>query len=381
MSMPGPSLERPSIFTNKVSRWFFAACIIFVIYLAYRLVEPYLVPIFLAVVVVVVAGPLYNLFLRLVGHRSALASGLTCLLLTFIIVLPFFLLLGVITSQALDLYNTVSQMLSGDRLEKVFDEGMGRLAPYMDHLERTLGFSQNDALKQVGEAVREVSNLLYANLASLVKGFTNVVIGFALLLFVAFYLFMDGGEMADQALALSPLPPELNNRMRDDILASLRATLRGTVVLSVLQGLAGGVGFWVFGVPNALFWGTVMVFASVVPLVGTALVWLPAGIYLLILGNTGQAVGVMVWSQAAALVCDNILRPRLLGGKGGVHPLLTFFSVLGGLSLFGMVGLILGPLVLAILLSLVDVYRRYFLEPPPAPGEAACPPPPEEPEE
>jgi predicted PurR-regulated permease PerM len=99
-----------------------------------------------------------------------------------------------------------------------------------------------------------------------------VVIGFALLLFVAFYLFMDGGEMADKAFALSPLPPQLNQRMREDILSSLRSTLKGTVVLSLIQGLAAGLGFWVFGVPNALFWGTVMIFSSVVPLVGTALV-------------------------------------------------------------------------------------------------------------
>ncbi|MFH1033653.1 MAG: AI-2E family transporter [Pseudomonadota bacterium] len=357
--------ERPTIFTNKVSRWFFAVSFLFVIYLAYRLVEPFLIPIFMAVVLVVVAGPFYNLILGWVGGRRALASGLTCLILSSLVALPFFLLVGVITSQALDLYTTVSHMLSGDQLEKVFQEGLGRLAPYMDKLEETLGFDQSDALKQAGELVRQVSNLLYANLASLVRGFTSVVIGFALLLFVSFYLFMDGGEMADKAFSLSPLPRQLNQRVRDDILASLRSTLKGTVVLSMIQGLAAGVGFWVFGVPNALFWGTVMVFSSVVPLIGTALVWLPAGIYLLVLGETGQAVGVMIWCEIAALVCDNILRPKLLGGQGNVHPLLTFFSVLGGLSLFGMVGLILGPLLLAIMLSLLDVYQRYFLEPVP----------------
>jgi predicted PurR-regulated permease PerM len=357
--------ERPTIFTNKVGRWFFAVCFLFVIYLAYRLVEPYLIPIFMAVVLVVVAGPLYSLVLKWVGGRRALASGLTCLTLSILIALPFFLLVGVITSQALDLYNTVSHLLSGDQLEKIFQAGLGRLTPYMDQLEKTLGFDQSDLLKQAGELVRQVSNLLYANLASLVKGLTSAVLGFALLLFVSFYLFMDGDQMADRAFSLSPLPAQLNQRMRDDILASLRSTLKGTVVLSMIQGLAAGLGFWVFGVPNALFWGTVMVFSSVVPLIGTALVWLPAGIYLLVLGETGQGLGVMVWCEIAALICDNLLRPRLLGGKGDVHPLLTFFSVLGGLSLFGMVGLILGPLLLAITLSLLDVYQRYFLEPAP----------------
>jgi predicted PurR-regulated permease PerM len=350
-------------FTTTWSRWFFAACILYVLYLAYRLVEPYLVPIFLAVVLVVVAGPLYDLLLRWLGQRRALASAVSCLIIFVILVLPFFFMAGVITAQALDLYNTVSHQLSTAQLQKLFDEGLGRLDPYLDYLRQHLGFDQAAVVKHVGEWVKEVSNLLYSNLASLVKGFTNVLISFVLILFVTFYLFMDGHRMGERLLALSPLPIELNQRIRDDFLASLRSTLKGTVVLAFIQGLGCGLGFWVFGVPNAPFWGTVMVFASVVPLVGTALVWVPACVYLLVLGHWGQAIGVGVWSLVVGTISDNFLRPRLLGGSGSIHPLLTFFSVLGGLAAFGMVGLILGPLVLAMLLSLVDVYQRYFLTP------------------
>ncbi len=348
-------------FSNPWSRWFFTACILFVLYLSYKLVEPYLIPIFLAVVLVVVAGPLYDLVLRLVGRRPSLAAGLTCLVLTVAIALPFFLLLGMLTSQALQLYTTVSHMLTSDELQRNFREGLGNLAPVLAKLHDSFGVSQADVLAQVGRWVQSVSNFLYANLTGLLRGFTNLVIGFALVLFVTFYLLMDGSEMAEKALALSPLPPETNQRIKRDILHSLRTTLKGTVVLALIQGIAGGVGFGIFGVPNALFWGTVMVFASVVPLVGTALVWAPGGIYLLVTGNPVQGVGVMVWCLAAGLICDNLLRPRLIGRGSNLHPLLTFFSVLGGLSLFGVVGLILGPLVLAVLLSLLDVYQRYFL--------------------
>jgi len=348
-------------FSNPWSRWFFTACILFVLYLSYKLVEPYLIPIFLAVVLVVVAGPLYDFVLRLVGGRPSLAAGLTCLVLTVAIALPFFLLLGMLTSQAFQLYTTVSHMLMSDELQRNFSQGLGRLAPVLAKLHDSFGLSQADVLAQVGRWVQSVSNFLYANLTGLLRGFTNLVIGFALVLFVTFYLLMDGSEMAEKALALSPLPPETNQRIKRDILHSLRTTLKGTVVLALIQGIAGGVGFGIFGVPNALFWGTVMVFASVVPLVGTALVWAPGGIYLLVTGNPVQGVGVMVWCLAAGLICDNLLRPRLIGRGSNLHPLLTFFSVLGGLSLFGVVGLILGPLVLAVLLSLLDVYQRYFL--------------------
>jgi predicted PurR-regulated permease PerM len=192
-----PAMTTSQPFDTSVSRWFFAVCILFVLYLAYRLAEPFLLPIFLAVVVAVVAEPLYSRLLKILGKRRGLASGLTCLLLGVIIVLPFFFMVGVITSQALDLYNSVSQLLKDDKLEKVFHEGLGQLTPYLERLSPSLGLEKTQVLQQAGELVRQVSNLLYSNLTGLVKGVTNVLIGFAEVLFVAFYLFMDGPVMAD----------------------------------------------------------------------------------------------------------------------------------------------------------------------------------------
>ena len=350
-------------FTSPWSRWFFAAFFLLALFLCYKLVEPFLTTIFLAVVMVVVSAPLYQYILRFCKGRRALASGITCFLLIVIIAIPFFFIAGMITSQALDLYNTVSGMLTSGQLQKVFDDTLGHWAPYFEALKNHFGVGQEDFLKEVGEIIRKISAFLYQNLASFLRGITNILIGFALMLFVTFYLLIDGSELADKGLALSPLPPHLNRRIREDFLRSLRATLKGTVVLALIQGIAGGAGFWVFGIPNALFWGTVMTFASVVPLVGTTLVWLPGGLYLMANDHTWPAAGMMIWCLIAGLTCDNILRPRLIRGEAQVHPLLTFFSVLGGLSLFGIVGLILGPLVLAVLLSLLAIYQDYFLIP------------------
>lgn len=367
----------PQPFDNPWTRWFFAGCILFVLYLIYLLVQPFLIPLFMAVVLVVVAGPSYSWFNRKLGGRSYLASGITCLLLIVIIAVPFFFIAGVLASQALDLYTTMSQMLSSQELHATFNRGLGRLQPLLDELQRNFGISQHNMLSEVGNWVRDVSSVLYRNLTGLLRGVTNLVIGFVLVLFVTFYLLMDGAEMANKAIALSPLPDQMNSQIKRDILESIQATLRGSLVLALIHGAAGGLGFWIFGVPLALFWGTVMVFASVVPLVGTALVWLPAGIYLMILGSTGQAIGVMIWCLATALIGDNILRPRLVGGKTNLHPLLTFFSILGGLSVFGMVGLVLGPLILALAISLIKVYQSYILDisrkGSPAPGPAAAP--------
>jgi predicted PurR-regulated permease PerM len=326
---PSPQPSPPQApFTNKWSRWFFIISILFVLYLAYQLMQPFLVQVFLAVVLVVVAMPLYEATLRLMGDHRTLASAITCLLLILIFAIPFFFVISLLTGQALDLYTTVSKLLASDKLESTFASGLGRLGPIIDQIQDKLGISHADVLQQVGNLVRKVSSLLYENFTGLLKGVTNLIIGVALVLFVTFYLFMDGANMAAKMLALSPLPREMNSQILNDMLRTLRATLKGSVVLAFINGTVSGLGFFVFGVPNALFWGTVMVFASVVPIVGTALVWVPGGVYLIIMGDYGQASGVMIWCLVVSVICDNWLRPKLIGGQADLHPLLTFFAIL-----------------------------------------------------
>ena len=363
-------------FPTATSRWFFGICTLLILYVGYLLVQPFLMPIFLAVVVAVMGWPMHQLVLRLLGHkRQALSAAISVLLFALIIVLPLYFMLGVITSQALDLADTVNQMIKSGELQKTVQQGLGLLNPLLERVQDLLHMQKTDLLTQMGEFLGRVSSFLYANLAGLLRGVTNLVVDFFLMLIVVFYLLIDGRHAVDRLLALSPMPTSLNNQIKDEVLSTMRVTLTGTVVLALLQGFLGGVGFWIFGVPNSPFWGTLMVFSSVVPIVGTAMVWVPGGLFLLLTGHTGPAAGMMAWCLVAALVCDNILRPKLIGGLGGLHPLLVFFSVLGGLLLFGVIGLVLGPMVLALLLSLLEVYRLHFViheddTPPAQAGEA-----------
>ncbi|BEQ15232.1 AI-2E family transporter [Desulfoferula mesophila] len=365
-------------FATAISRWFFGISTLLMLYLGYLLIQPFLMPIFLAVVLVVVGWPLHMGVLRLVGpKRQHLAAAVTVFVFTVIIVMPLYFIVGIISEQALGLYNTVSNMVQGGGLQESLKHGMDLLNPFFDKLNETMGISKAEVFTQVGELVRRVSNLLYSNLTGLLRGITNLVIDFFLMLLVAFYLFIDGRRAADRLLSLSPMPSSLNHKIRDEVLGTMRATLTGTVVMSLLQGILGGVGFWIFGVPNSPFWGTVMVFASVVPIFGTAVVWVPGGLFLLLSGMTQAGVGVMIWCLVAALVCDNLIKPKLLGNVTHLHPLMIFFAVLGGLLLFGVVGLVLGPMVLALMLSLLEVYRLHFV--PEDSDLAHCSDPPEEP--
>ncbi len=350
-------------FTSIVSKLFFAACIIFVLYLTYQLLEPFIIPIFLALIATVVSLPLYRVFLHGCKRNKIIASILTCLVLTLIVVIPFLLIAAIITNQALSLYSYISGLILNNQLEGTLKQLMDYIAPLWEALQKTVGVSQQEVASQLGDFVGKASNFLYVNVLSLVRGFGSLILNFVLILFITFYLLMDGRRMGAKLMTLSPLPSHLNTSIATDVLRSLRTTMKGTLLLATLQGVAGGLGFWLAGVPNSPFWGTLMVFASVVPIVGIALVWVPAVIYLLLMGDTAAPVLLGAWCLLVGLSCDNILRPKLLGRERGIHPLLTFFSVLGGLSLYGMVGLFIGPLILAVLISLLEVYERYFLNP------------------
>ncbi len=341
-------------------RWFFALTTLFVLYLSWVLIRPFLIPVFLAVVLTLAGRPVYEFLLKYIP-RPAIASALTCLVLVGIIVVPFILVAGMLTTQAMELYVSIGKQMKAGMLEQTIYEGLGRLGPVLKELKNYLGLSRADVLKELGELLRRISEFIYSSLGGIIRGLGSMVGGFVLMMFVTYYLLVDGHRLVERVCELSPMPYEVNLQIREVLASSLKSTLRGSVLLALIHGALGGIGMWIFGVPHALFWATVMVFASVVPVVGTALVWVPAGAYMIMVGELGAGIGMMIWCLMAAIVGDNFLRPRLIGSGTGLHPLLTFFAILGGIASFGLVGLLVGPMVLALLLALLEIYQGSFL--------------------
>jgi predicted PurR-regulated permease PerM len=351
----------PQPFQSTISRAFFIICSVFVLYLCYLLLEPFLIPIFLAAIVTVVSLPLYRRILKISNNYKIIASLLTCLLLAVIMLIPILLIAGIMTNQAMSMYTYISELIANNQVEDTMRELLGYVSPLWKTLHNTFGISEEMVVSQLGDILSRTSQFIYTNAMLLVRGFTSLLINFILILFITFYLLMDGRHISLKLMSLSPLPQEINIGIGKDMLITLRTAIKGTFCLALLQGCLDGLGFWIFGVPNSLFWGALVIFASMVPIVGAALVWLPASFYLLVTNHPTPALIIFLWGLIVGLVCDNILRPKILGAGRGIHPLLTFFSVLGGLYLFGMVGLFIGPLILAVLLSLLDVYQRSFL--------------------
>jgi predicted PurR-regulated permease PerM len=180
------------------------------------------------------------------------------------------------------------------------------------------------------------------------------------MLYAMFFFLAGGREMLDRPLSYVPLPEAHKELMLDKFVSVARATLKGTFVVGIVQGGLAGLAFAVVGIQGATFWGTLMVVLSVVPGIGTALIWVPAVIYLFAVGKTASAIGLALWCGAVVGTVDNFLRPKLVGADTKMPDLLILLSTFGGLSLFGAVGLILGPIVAALFIAAWQIYGEAF---------------------
>jgi predicted PurR-regulated permease PerM len=355
------------LFESPLARWFFAALFLSICYVSFRLIQPYLVEIFLAFVLYAVGRPVYGVILRLVKSRM-LASVLTCLVLIALILIPVASMVGIVVNQALEIYSRISQVIGLNQFTHFFSVDHSWLGDWvwaqqiLDRLESWFGLDQAKVINFLAQTGGQVAQFVYSNLLKIVGQISSLVFGSILILFISFYLFIDGERLMNGLAELSPMGTEFGKEIIRGIIRTIQVTMRGTILLALFQGIMGGIVFWIFGQPGPAFWGAIMVVASVIPVVGTAIVYVPVGLFLFLTGSPITAVGLVATSLAASMTGDYVIRPRLLAGQVDLHPLMVFFAVVGGLQLFGVLGLILGPLILSFLLSLIEIYRRHFLE-------------------
>ncbi len=362
---PAPRLSGASEvnFPSQFARLFFGVITLIVLYYSYELIKPYLIDIFLALVLFLTAKPLHRGLTRLLWGQRALASALTCFFLAVLILLPFFALVSIIANQALEFSSWVRQELQSDQLWQWVSVKTDAIKEYLLHLKLPLPPEQIKLDNLIRSLLTKASGFVYDNAVGLLKGFTSFFIDLLIVLFIAFFMFLQGDDFIREIKKLSPLDPVHNEEILGEMEATIKATLWGTVVVAFVQGILGGVGFLLFGVPKAAFWGTVMIPASVIPLVGNAIIWFPGCIYLFFQGSVAKSLGLFFWCLVLISSIDNVLKPWLMKGARSTPAIFILFSILGGLSYFGMIGFILGPLILSFLLSLLNIYRKTILTP------------------
>jgi len=301
--------------------------------------------------------PLYRRFLTATGGRSTVASMLTLLITLIAILLPLILLLGLVAEQAIAIAQELKPWIE-QRLQNPSAHQMSLPAwfPFAEDLKPY----QGEIMTKAAELARKAGEFFGASLIKLTEGTAVFFLYLFIMLYAMFYFLVDGPALIKTAMSFFPLSRSDKGKMVQVGLSVSRATIKGTLVIGVIQGALGGFGFAVAGLENYVFWAAVMAVLSVLPGIGAALVWVPVVAYLMMTGQTSAGVGLLLWCALVVGSVDNFLRPVLVGRDTEMPDLLILLSTLGGISFFGASGLVLGPMLAALLITVLAIYNRVF---------------------
>ena len=342
----------------SVQRWSLLILVLFISALFLAMIRQFLMAIFLAGLFAALAHPLYRRLLTWLRGRRALASIATLCIITTMILLPLSGLVGIITAQAIQVGQTVKPWIQRQLNEPdTISQFVDRL-PFSEHIKPY----RTDILKKAGEIVVKTSGFLIDGLSAATVGTVHLIVMTMTMLYTMFFFLMDGNQLLMRMLYYLPLNSDDEQMILDKFTSVARATLKGTVVIGVLQGALAGLAFAVVGVPNAVFWSAIMAILSIIPGVGTALVWGPAALILALNGQLLGAIGLSLFCAAVVGALDNVLRPILVGKDTQMHELMIFFATLGGILMFGIVGLMLGPIIAALFTAIWELYGLAFQE-------------------
>lgn len=332
------------------------------IYLLYRILSPFLPSIIWAILLAIIFYPLFQKLQYLLKKRGILSAMIMTLLVLIVIVLPFTLLLTSLAGEVVDVYHRVEEIIKTGQLQAYWEK-MKELPIakwILIKLGQQIDLSQTDPLPLLLKNLKQISTFILNQTTTLVKGFSTFVAGFFFMLLSLYYLFKDGSRFFKGLKEIIPLPSRERDLLIQRFKDMIYATIYGGILIAMIQGFLGGLSFWALGLPSPIFWGTAMALLSFIPIGGTALIWVPAVILLLIGGAFIKGfillgVGVLVISMV-----DNLLRPFFISTQTNIHPLLLFFSVLGGIQAFGLIGLVAGPLIATLFLTLIEIYIQGF---------------------
>ncbi len=322
------------------------------------MIRSFLMTILLAAIFAGLAMPIFNRFQNLFGRRRSLSAGLTLLVFLLIVMLPMIGLVAIVASQALALSGTAIPLIRGQLRNPAAVNGMLSSLPFYHDIE-----SYSDLiLQKAAEYIGRLGTMLFNGVSSFTYAAIYDLLLFFIFCYTMFFLLKDGRHLLERLLAALPLDEAIQQRLLGRFLSVTRATIKGTLVIAVLQGSLAGLAFQVVGIQSAVFWGTVMAVLSLIPLVGSPIVWIPAAIVLASSGQYLQAGGLVLFCSLVVGQIDNILRPILVGRDTRMHELFIFFGTLGGIGMFGAFGLIIGPVIAALFVTVWQIYTETFHE-------------------
>lgn len=334
------------------------------LYGAYRVMAPYVHVLIVAAVIASLSAPLYGWFLRRLKGRENLAALSTVATVGLLVVAPLAGFAVALASKAQRSFVAVQEWIASGKLKALLEsEQLARLTASAP-AQKALAFRETylpeldkaSVLQKGAEFAGVAANAVGSNVGSLVGNLLGLVVSFMLVLFTTFYFLRDGRKILSFVMKVSPMSEEHEARLLKRAQDVSRSAIVGTGLTAAAQAVLGMVGFAIAGI-EWFFWGVMLGVASLIPVVGTALVWIPATIFLLATGHVGMAIFLAIYCIAVVGSADNFLRPFLMEGDTGLSSLMVFFSILGGIQLFGLIGVLYGPLIFGLCAVLLYIYE------------------------
>ncbi|MFC1750866.1 AI-2E family transporter [Pseudomonadota bacterium] len=359
--------EGNGIVIKNFSGYFLIACLVITAIFLLQVFSPFLTILLLATILATAFRPLYKRIANAFKKRDGLASLTTCFLISVLIIVPLTIFILALGKQSFDTYIFIQQQVQSGSLDYLiaWEEGAiiyDALNWISQQLDGVIDLESIDLKESIIGTAQGIASFLAIQSSVILKGFGWFMIGFFIMLFSMYYLFKDGKAITDYLARISPLPEKYEHELFKKFKKISMATLYGIFLTSIVQGMLGGIGFAIAGIPNALFWGTAMAVFSLVPVVGTGIIWLPAGLILLVSGQIWQGVFLLLWGAGIVGTVDNFLRAYLIGERTKTNQLLMFLAVFGGIFTFGLVGVIFGPLILTLFFTFLSIYEMEYKE-------------------
>ncbi|MDV7142076.1 AI-2E family transporter [Tropicimonas sp. TH_r6] len=345
--MPASQI-RPPLFSPDTLRWSALVLVTALITLLFfGMIKSFLIALIMAAIVAELTRPLFRRIRDGLGGRRNLSSAITMAMILVLVIFPVTLIASAAAEQAFALSRSIVSMVNRVT-ENSLDARIPDWVPYQEHLD---GMGPEIANK-IADIVTAIARYTVTTLSQVTRGTARFFLDTFIFLYALFFFLQMDTPVMKQILRFTGLAPTTQRKIADRAISVSRATIKGTLVIGIVQGVLGGVGFYVAGIEGATFWGVVMGIVSIIPGIGPSLVLTVGVIYLAAIGETGPAIGLALWAGLVVTTIDNILRPILVGRDTQMHDILILVSTFGGLGMFGAVGLILGPVVAGLFVTI-----------------------------
>lgn len=334
---------------NRIVEYvFFFGFMGIVAYIVFEMFAPFVSALALSAIIVTICYPLHRKVIRRMPRKNeTLAALVTTCIVLIVVILPFIFIASSLVNEAVSIYT-------------IANNGEVGFVKSFSGVEATLQQYVPGAELNVTEYVKQATSWLAGNVGAIFAGTASTIFLAFIAVIGSFYLFKDGPDFTKKLIIISPLPDEEDELILKRLARAVRSVAMGTVLVALIQGILTGFGLWIFGFERAVFLGVIAAFGALIPSVGTSIIFIPAVLYLIFTGSYVTAIGVAIWGILAVGLIDNLLGPYLMSRGNAMHPFIILLAVLGGISVFGPIGFIVGPVVVSLFMVLLELYTIHI---------------------